>query len=150
MVQLKGHTQSQKSCPLDTETLQLIIETGDVLFAGTDDNVNLLLRSTNGVICRAMNLDNPGNDRKRNHVDEYNICCPKGFLSNKSEISMLLFGQMVFAGKTCPGNNDWFVERIELRADGQVLLEYRFHDWSSPMKQWVFGLTKIGSNYTRF
>ncbi len=150
MVQVKSHTESKISCPFHSQTLQLIIETGNEQFAGTDDTVNLLLRSTNGVMCRVYDLDNPGNDRKRNNVDKYNICCPKGFFSDEGEVNMLAFAQVISSKRTCPGNNDWFIERIELRADGKVLLNYRFHAWTSPLNQWMFGLTKIGNNLTRF
>jgi hypothetical protein len=151
-VQVTGDTASKNSCQGRNETLQLKIKTGDKLFAGTDDNIDLLLRSANGVICSHTSLDNWGNDRKRNNVDKYTICCPPGFVSDGRELSMLALSHILPRSKYgCRDPNDWFIESIELRAGERVLFDYRFHAWTSTSAQWVFGVTKIGNkSYTRF
>jgi hypothetical protein len=79
IIEVLSHTKSSYVCPDDAATVEVKIETGDVLFAGTDSHVGLLLRSNHGVICQAFNLDNSGNDRERKSIDEYTICCSKDF-----------------------------------------------------------------------
>ncbi len=75
IIEVISNTKSTNVCEDDTVALEVKIETGDVLFAGTDSDVNLLLRSGNGVICQVYNLDNIGNDRERKSIDQYTICC---------------------------------------------------------------------------
>jgi len=79
MIEVRSNTKSSYVCPEDAATVDVTIETGDVLFAGTDANVGLLLRSHHGVVCQARNLDNYGDDRERKSIDEYVLCCPKDF-----------------------------------------------------------------------
>jgi len=128
------------------------IETGDVWLAGTDDQINVLLRSANGHICRIHHLDNSGNDRERNSVDTYNLCCPEGFASDKRELSMLALAHVPPAGKNGRAStNDWFIEHIEIKVKGNVLFNYRFHAWTSPSKKWMFGVSKVNErDYVHF
>jgi len=71
IIEVISNTKSTNVCEDDTVALEVKIETGDILFAGTDSD----LRSGNGVICQVHNLDNIGNDRERKSIDQYTICC---------------------------------------------------------------------------
>jgi hypothetical protein len=146
------NTQSRNSCRNDTIALQVTIETGDQLFGGTDSHVSLLLRSSNGIICQVYKLDNNGNDRERNSIDEYTVCCSKQFLDDDNELSMLGLSQLTRSGKYISFfSDDWFIERIQVRANEKLLFDYRFHDWTLPARKLMFGLTKVNNmNYTRF
>jgi hypothetical protein len=152
IIQVAANTKSNKPCTNDKGTLQLTIETGERPLAGTDDIIHLFLRNFNGALCWSHNLNNPGNDRERNSVDEYTICCPEGFMPVDGDLSMLAFNQMGMNDKN--GRifvNDWFIERIEVRADKGLFLSYRFHAWTKSMTPWLFGVSKIGNNtYIRF
>jgi hypothetical protein len=152
--QVTGDTESKNRCSFDQETLEMTIRTGDEYLAGTDDDINVLLRSPNGKICRAYRLDNDGNDRERNSVDKYTICCPRGFLSNHRELSLFALAHVLRSGTSGRGSligNDWFIESIELKTRDEVVLDYRFHAWTSPKKQWMFGVSKANNtNYIRF
>ncbi|CAF2633002.1 unnamed protein product [Rotaria sp. Silwood2] len=86
-------TKSSKSCPNDSDALQVKIETGDVLYAVTDSQVTILLHSGNGVICQVLNLDNSDNDRERYSIDEHEICCSKDF-NDDNELSMIALAQL--------------------------------------------------------
>lgn len=108
-----------------------MIRTCDKRFAGTDDIIYLVLRNLNGALCWSHSLNNPGNDRERNSIDEYTICCPEGFMPDDGDLSMLAFNQMGMNDKN--GwilVKDWFIERIEVRADNGLLLSYRFQAWT--------------------
>jgi hypothetical protein len=152
IVEVICNTKSRNVCQDDTDVLQMKIETGDVLFAGTNSHVSLLLRSGNGVVCQVYDLDNVGNDHERNSIDKYTICCPKGFLDDEHELSMLGLSQLTRTGKYVSFFADnWFIERIEVRADETLLFDYRFHSWTSPSRKLMFGVSKINNtNYTRF
>jgi hypothetical protein len=152
IVQVLCNTKSKNRCQDDSDALQVKIETGDVLYAGTDAHVSLLLRSDNGVICQVYSLDNIGNDRERNSVDEYTVCCSKEFLNDENELSMLALAQLTRSGKYVRFfADDWFIERVEVRANERLLFDYRFHTWSSPSRKLMFGVSKINNNnYTRF
>ena len=154
IVKVTGDTEYKNRCSFDQETLEMTIRAGDEYLAGTDDDINVLLRSSNGKICRAYRLDNDGNDHERNSVDKYTVCCPKGFLSNHRELSLFALAHVLRSGKNGRGSligNDWFIESIELKTRGKVILDYRFHTWTSPKKQWMFGVSKaINTNYIRF
>ncbi len=114
-------------------------------------NVGLLLRSNHGVICQVFNLDNSGNDRERNSIDEYTICCSKDFLTDKNQLNMLAMVQFMGNGKHTSLFNNWFIERIKVRANQRILFDYRFHSWASASKKFLFGVSKINNtNYTRF
>ncbi len=152
IVKVLSHTKSSYVCPDDTSTVEVTIETGDVLFAGTDSNVGLLLRSNHGVICQVSNLDNYGNDRERRSIDEYTICCSKDFLTDQNQLSMLAMMQITRSGKHTPLFIDnWFIERIEVRANQRIIFDYRFHSWASTPKKFLFGVSKINdTDYIRF
>ena len=147
IVQVTANTKSSNSCSNDKDTLQLMIRTCDKRFAGTDDIIHLLLRSSSGVICRANNLNNPGNDRERNSIDEYTICCPKEFLMDERELSMLAFTQMaIMARKQGRLYDYWCIQHIEVRAGKRVLLSYpSFYSATDSRIPWLFGVTKINS-----
>ena len=147
IVQVAANTKSNKLCTNDKDTLQLIIRTCDKRFAGTDDIIHLLLRSGSGVICRANNLNNPGNDRERNSVDEYMICCPKEFLMDERELSMLAFTQMaLMARKQGRDYDHWCIQHIEVRAGKRVLLSNpSFFSATDSRIPWLFGVSKINS-----
>jgi hypothetical protein len=115
-------------------------------------HVSLLLRSGNGVVCQVYRLDNFGDDRERNSVDEYTVCCPKEFSNDDNNLSMVALAQLTKTGKFVPlFSDDWFIERIEVRANEKLLFDYRFHSWSSPSKKLMFGVSKTNNNnYTRF
>ncbi|CAM4743952.1 unnamed protein product [Rotaria magnacalcarata] len=131
----------------NTETLKLTIKTGNEWLAGTDDAINLLLRSANGLICRVYNLDNWGNDRERNSIDKYTVCCPEGFLNDKRELSMFALAHVPPSGKNGRAStNDWFIEHVELRASERIVFNYRFHAWTSPSEKWMFGVSKVNDN----
>ena len=152
IVQITANTKSNKPCPNDKDTLLLTIQTGDRPLAGTDDIIHLALRNSNGTLCWSHDMNNPGNDRERNSIDEYTICCPHGFMPDDGELSMLAFNQMGMNDKN--GRifvNDWFIERIEVRADKGLLLSYRFQAWTKSTTPWLFGVSKIANNtYIRF
>ncbi|CAF3096564.1 unnamed protein product [Rotaria socialis] len=99
ITQITGDTESSNFCTDNTETLKLKIQTGNEWLAGTDDAINLLLRSANGLICRVHNLDNWGNDRERNSIDKYTVCCPEGFSNDKRELSMFALAHVPPVGK---------------------------------------------------
>jgi hypothetical protein len=149
-----SNTKSKNHCSFSQETLEMTITTGDEYLAGTDDDINVLLRSPNGRICRAYRLDNNGNDRERHSVDKYTICCPRGFLGNHRELSLFALAHVLPSGIGGRGSligNDWFIENIELKTRGEVILDYRFHSWTSPKNQWMFGVSKANNtNYIRF
>ncbi|CAF3296061.1 unnamed protein product [Rotaria sp. Silwood2] len=105
-IHVASNTQSNKYCPIHSDALELEIQTGDKWLAGTDDNINLLLRSGNGMICREYHLDNRGNDRERNSIDKYNICCPEGFSDDYKEISMFALAHGRVAGKNGQANTN--------------------------------------------
>jgi hypothetical protein len=149
IIEVLSNTKSRNVCPNNTATVEVKIETGDVLYAGTDLIVGLLLRSGHGVICQDNDLDNSGNDRERKSIDEYTICCSKYFLTDKNQLSML---GLIQYGKHGPRRvGDWFIERIEVRANQRILFDYRFHSWSSPSGKVLFGVSKINNkNYIRF
>jgi hypothetical protein len=132
--------------------VEVKIETGDVKYAGTDSNIGLLLRSNHGVICQVFNLDNSGNDRERKSIDEYTICCSKDFLTDENQLSMLAMIQFTRSGKHTPlFSDDWFIERIEVRANQRILFDHRFHSWVSATKKFLLGVSKINNtNYIRF
>ena len=56
--------------PDKPKRIDILIETGSELFAGTDDYVHLLVRDSHGVPCGVANLNNPGEDHERNSIDE--------------------------------------------------------------------------------
>ncbi len=151
IVKVTSDTESKNPCSFDQETLWLKITTGNKFFAGTNDDVHVFLLGANGIVCRA-NLDNPGNDRKRNHVDKYTICCPEGFLNDDREINMFALTHMAFKGnKGQTGYNDWFIERIELGTRGKVILNYRLHAWTSSEIQGTVIFSKVDKkNYVHF
>ena len=152
IVQITANTKSYKVCEEDKDTLLLTIVTGDKPFAGTDDIIHLILHNFNGALCWSHHLNNPGNDRERNSIDEYTICCSKGFMPEDGELSMVAFNQMGMNDKN--GRifvNNWFIERIEARADTRLLLSYRFRAWTKSITPWLFGVSKIANNtYIRF
>jgi hypothetical protein len=146
-----GDTESENLCSFYQETLWLKITTGNKYFAGTDNNVHLFLLGANGIVCRA-NLDNPGNDRKRNNVDKYIICCPEGFLNDDREINMFALTHLASRGsKGQPEYNDWFIESIRLGTRGKVILHYRLHTWTSSKIQGTVIFSKVDKkNYVYF
>ncbi|CAF4533564.1 unnamed protein product [Rotaria socialis] len=152
ITQITGDTKSSNFCTDNTETLKLKIQTGNEWLAGTDDAINLLLRSANGLICRVHNLDNWGNDRERNSIDKYTVCCPEGFSNDKRELSMFALAHVPPVGKNGRAStNDWFIERIEIRAGERTVFNYHFHAWTSPSKQWMFGVSNVNDKeYRRF
>ena len=147
-----SNTKPSNVCEEGADIVEMTTVTGDVLFSGTDCDYNLFLRSDNGLICQHYKLDNKGNDRERNSIDEYRICCPKNFITNKNGLSMLAFIQLGVAGKhPGPCTDDWFLERIELRINGRRLLNYVFQSWTFHKRKVLFGLSKInGTSYIRF
>lgn len=151
-VEVLSDTKSSTVCKNHTEALELTTETGDILFAGTDCDYSLLLRNDNGAICQAYTLNNYGNDRERNSIDQYRICCPKNFLDQNNGLSMLAFIQLGVRGKyPGPCTDDWFIESIELRIDQRRFFRQTIHDWSKRQRQILFGFTKINnSTYIRF
>lgn len=94
IVQITANTKSSKPCATDKDTLRLMIRTCDKRFAGTDDIIYLVLPNLNGALCSSHSLNNPGNDRERNSIDECTICCPEGFMPDDGDLSMLAFNQM--------------------------------------------------------
>jgi hypothetical protein len=151
IIKVTGDTESKNLCSFDQETLWLEITTGNKYFAGTNDDVHLFLLGANGIVCRA-NLDNPGNDRKRNNVDKYIICCPKGFLNDDREINMFALTHLAYRGnKGGTMYNDWFIERIELGTSGKVILNYRLQAWTSSEIQGTVIFSKVDEkDYVHF
>lgn len=152
--QVKCDTESDNRCSFNQETLEMTIRTGDEYLAGTDDDINVLLRSPSGKICRSYRLDNDGNDRERNSIDKYTICCPSGFLGYHRELSLFALAHVLRRGTSGRGSlsgNDWFIENVEIKVHDEVVLNYRFHSWTSPGNQWMFGVSKANNtNYIRF
>ncbi len=97
-------------------------------------------------------MNNIGNDRERNSIDEYKICCPEEFLADEDELSMVALAQLTRSGRKIPFLTDkWFIEHIEVRAKERILFNYRFHDWSSPSRKLAFGVSKVNNtNYVHF
>jgi len=119
------------------------IEIGLKTFAGTDDIIRLLLRDSHGVLCTAVDLDNPGNDHERNSIDQYALCCPEDFAKTNDLLSMLLVGhQKDYRGFS----NNWFIERIIVHRKNFLLFEYRFHAWTQPDKVVMFGASIVISS----
>lgn len=152
IIQVICNTKSKRICQKNSYPIQVKISTGDVLYAGTDNDISLILRSANGIICQEYDLNNPGNDRERNHTDEYIICCSKAFFNDKNELSMVAFSELIRIGSRVPAIKDsWFIEHIEIRNNESILFDYRFHDWSSSTNHLLFGVTKLNNkNYLRF
>jgi hypothetical protein len=125
---------------LKYQRVYVVIETGSMIFAGTDDPIRLFLRDSRGVVCGAADLDNDGNDHERNSVDEYILCCPGDFAANKQPISLLLLNHKP-AGKGSV--NNWFIENIKVRTDSNTIFEYRFHAWTDPRSSFIFGATRV-------
>jgi hypothetical protein len=119
--------------------IDIIIETGWELYAGTDSVVPLLLRDSLDVMCTADDLDNPGNDHERNSIDHYILCCPQNFAKVNDTLNLLLLSH----GR-CQryGAGNWFIERIEVRREGFLLFDYRFHTW---IKGGLYGVSKMTS-----
>jgi len=123
--------------------IDVVIETGSEPFAGTNDYIKLLLRDSAGVLCTAVDLNNPGNDHERNSIDHYKICCSEDFAKVNDGLSLFLLSHN---GGYKTGTNDWFIERIEVRMKDLLLLEYRFHAWTDPTKVTMFGVSKVTSS----
>jgi hypothetical protein len=120
--------------------IDVVIETGSRVLSGTDDVVGLLLRDSDGVVCTTDDLDNPGDDRKRNSIDHYALCCPQEFATANDFLDMLLLAHR----RTRNGfSNDWFVEHIEVRRNDFLLFDYRFHAWTNPGSITMFGVSKV-------
>ncbi|CAF3263140.1 unnamed protein product [Rotaria sp. Silwood2] len=151
-VHVASDTRSRNSCPIHSDRLEVEIETGDEWLAGTDDEIHLLLHSANGLVCQAYNLDNWGNDRERNSIDRYTICCPKGFLDGDEEISMFALAYILPPKRTDLLQLDnWFIERVTIKGNGRDIFNYRFHSWISPLKERMFGVSKVNeTSYVRF
>ncbi len=152
MMKVTCNTNSVNICDKDHSSLEVNIETGDVFFAGTNSHASLILRNGNGFICQEYNLDNIGDDRERNSIDKYTICCSKEFLNDENELSMLAVAQLTRTRRLLSFlSDDWFIERIEVRANQIILFDYRFHSWTSPSTKLIFGATKINNtNYIIF
>ena len=90
-------TKSSNVCKNHTEALELVVKTGDIRFAGTDCDYGLLLLNDNAAICQEYPLNNKGNDRERNSIDQYRICCPNNFFNQHSGLSILAFIQLGIA-----------------------------------------------------
>ncbi len=121
--------------------IDVIIETGSERTAGTDDFVGLFLHDSHGLVCTATDLNNPGDDHERNSIDYYILCCPQNFAKTNDSLSLLLL-QHERCGKGGAFNN-WFIERIEVRMNGLLLLQYRFHAWTNGE---LFGVSKVTSS----
>ena len=130
----------------ERKRIDILIETGSELFAGTNDYIRLFLRDSHGVPCGVADLNNPGDDHERNSLDQYAICCPSNFAETDDLLSLLLIGHRQ-AQKG--GSDDWFIERIEVRSKGFVLLEYRFHAWTNPFYLTMFGVSKMESSRSK-
>jgi hypothetical protein len=65
---------------------------------------------------------------------------------------MLAMVPFTRSGKYTPlFSDDWFIERIEVRANQRILFDYRSHSWTSATKKFLFGVSKINNtNYIRF
>jgi hypothetical protein len=50
--------------------IDIFIETGSELFAGTDNYIHLFVRDSHGVPCGVADLNNPGDDHERNSIDQ--------------------------------------------------------------------------------
>ncbi len=101
-------------------------------FLVKDSDVSLLLRINNGIICQVYKLDNIVNDRERNSIDEYTVCCSKQFWMMR----MLGLSQLTRSGKYISFfSDDWFIERIQVRANEKLLFDYRFYDWTLPSRK---------------
>ncbi|CAF1358266.1 unnamed protein product [Rotaria sordida] len=129
IVEVLCDIKSSKSCPNDSDVLQVKMVTCDLLYAGTDSQVRLLLRSSNGFICQVLDLDN----------SEFN---------DDNGLNMVALAHLT-KGNFVPFVNDaWF---IEVRKNEKFLFDYRFHTWTSLSSAFMFGLSKINNkNYTRF
>ena len=149
--QVAGNTKSNNQCSFDQESLWLNITTGNKFFAGTDDHVHVFLLGANDIVCQDY-LDNSGNDRRRNHVDQYIICCPKGLLSDDQEINMFSLTHMAYIGtKGGATYNDWFIERIELGTGGKIIFNYHLHAWTSSQIQGTVLFSRVDKkNYVHF
>ena len=126
--------------------INVIIETGSGLFAGTNDKIWLFLRDSQGYLCTADDLNNPGDDHEAGSTDHYAICCSQDFAKANEYLSVLLLGHNRY-GKG--HGNDWFIDRIEVRAQNVLLFEFRFHAWTKPHKVAMIGASKVissGSN----
>ncbi|CAF4596547.1 unnamed protein product [Rotaria sp. Silwood2] len=151
-VHVASDTRSRNSCPIHSDRLEVEIKTGDEPLAGTDYSINLLVRSGNGLVCKAYDLDNWGNDRERNSMDRYTICCPKGFLDSNADIRMFALSYPSRPGKRGYVNiDDWLIEHVAIKVNGRNIFTYRFDSWTSPWKHWVFGVSKVNeTSYVRF
>ena len=62
VIEVLANTEYTNVCQEHADTLEVDIETGDVLFAGTDETIGLIFRNSNGIICQEYDLDNIGNN----------------------------------------------------------------------------------------
>ena len=74
------------------------------------------------------------------------ICCPSNFAETNGLLSLLLIGHQ--RGQK-GGSDDWFIERIEVRSKGFVLLKYLFHAWTDPFRLTMFGVSKMESSQSK-
>lgn len=126
--------------------IDVIIETGSEFLAGTDDRISLLLRDNNGMVCTAGDLDNSGNDRERNSIDHYAICCPQDFAKANGSLSQLFF---IRFWPPKGGRDNWLIENVEVRMENTVLLNYGFHAWNDPKKFALFGISKMAGSQSK-
>jgi len=127
------------------QRIDVFIETGSAFFANTDDEILLLLRDSNGVVCTATDLNNSGDDHERDSIDQYALCCPQNFATGNDPLSVLLLSHRQGPKGS---SNDWFVEHIEVRKNDFLLFEYRFHSWTKPHKVSLFGVSKVANSHS--
>ena len=56
--------------PDKPKRIDIFIETGSELFAGTNDYIRLFVRDSHGVPCGVADLNNSGDDHERHSIDE--------------------------------------------------------------------------------
>ncbi|CAF3295812.1 unnamed protein product [Rotaria sp. Silwood2] len=125
VVDILCDTKSNRSCPDDSDALQVRIGTGDVLYAGTDSQVSVVLRIENGVICQVLDLNNSSNDRERHIFDEYEICCSKEF-NQDDGLTIAAFAQLPKGNFVPFISDDWFIEPIEVHKNKKTSLRILF------------------------
>jgi hypothetical protein len=110
------------------QRIDVSIETGSMIFAGTNRKIRLLLLDAAGVPCMAKDLDNWGNDHARSSTDVDALCCPADFGKNNDFLSGVLFRQ-AYDELTAIFRNDWFVERIKVHRNNVLFFDFAIRAW---------------------
>lgn len=104
-------------------TVQLVIKTADVTFAGTDDDIYFGFETTDGQSYE-FKLNNIGNDFEQNQTDTYVLTLPDTIDSNTIEDTWLRKSDCLFG-------DDWMPENIKVIVNGYVKQDETINDWLS-------------------